>query len=286
MYDLARTLLTISCTDCASIPKVPNAGTIVVEDGQPWQLMHNGLKVAAGAYHGDWMAHIIRSLRGHHEPQEELVYSEIIRRAKHNSLIVELGSFWSYYSMWFVKDVPGSTAVCVEPDGFNLTVGVRNAAANELANRLRFINAAIGDSSRPISLECETERVTKTIKCLDMKALIDTINGQSIEVLHIDAQGAELGFLTSMRGGGQLANYVRFAVISTHHHSISGSTTTHSDCISILRQLGAHVLVEHSVEESFSGDGLIVASFQEIDSRFKMPKISKNSADKNLWLER
>ena len=69
--ELRRATMTISCRDAEAIPKVPNAGAVEVLDGTPVQIMHNGLKVLYGGYHGDWMANIIHGLRGHHEPQEE-----------------------------------------------------------------------------------------------------------------------------------------------------------------------------------------------------------------------
>lgn len=74
-----RIEMTVGCHDCASIPKVMNAGQIVTERGERVQVMHNGLKVLAGGYHGDWMAEIITRLRGHHEPQEEMVFHEVLK---------------------------------------------------------------------------------------------------------------------------------------------------------------------------------------------------------------
>jgi hypothetical protein len=58
---------------------------------------------------------------------------------------------------------------------------------------------------------------------------------------------------------------VRFAVVSTHHHVISGDPLTHQRCLDLLRDAGGHVIVEHTVAESYSGDGLIVVSFDDRD---------------------
>jgi hypothetical protein len=65
-----RTRKTISCKDSEYIPKVTNAGEIF--DG--FQIMHNGLKIVNGCYHGDWMSYIIQECKGHHEPQEEKAF--------------------------------------------------------------------------------------------------------------------------------------------------------------------------------------------------------------------
>ena len=40
-----KAIETISCNDCDNIPKVLNAGEIVVENGIEYQVMHNGLKI-------------------------------------------------------------------------------------------------------------------------------------------------------------------------------------------------------------------------------------------------
>jgi hypothetical protein len=100
--------------------------------------------------------------------------------------------------------------------------------------------------------------------------------------LHIDAQGAELPFLESLGDNG-LYRQVRFVVVSTHHESISGSPKTHEECLEAIQQLGGCILEEHSIEESFSGDGLIVASFDAKDRDICFPKISKNEPTKSLF---
>jgi FkbM family methyltransferase len=72
-------------------------------------------------------------------------------------------------------------------------------------------------------------------------------------------------------------------VVSTHHASISGSPTTHQDCLRQLERLGATILCEHTVEESFSGDGLIAASFLPADATIVLPAISRNEPRESLF---
>ncbi|MBZ9604722.1 FkbM family methyltransferase [Phyllobacterium chamaecytisi] len=282
---LGRTLMTINCTDAETIRKVSDAGTIIETSGGPVQIMHNGLKVVAGGYYGDWMAHVIRALRGHHEPQEELIFDSIVRFSRHNSLVVELGAFWAYYSLWYLKDVPGSRAICVEPDSLNLQVGQKNASLNSLQNRVDFHNAWIGGTyADQLTFRAESKKQDVTLPCFDMDHLVTLCNDDVIEVLHLDVQGAELAFLESMHSAVS-RNLVRFLVVSTHHSSISGSKTTHKDCVAAVTRLGGTIFVEHDVQESFSGDGLIVASFFEQDARLKFPEISRNTARNSLFPE-
>jgi len=86
-------------------------------------------------------------------------------------------------------------------------------------------------------------------------------------------------------------------VVSTHHQSVfsayqkssTGATTTHEDCVRALQSLGAKVFVDHNVYESFSGDGLIVASFAAEDRSIVLPAISRNVHERSLfsgWISR
>src|SRR5690349_9262709 len=95
-----RIEMTVGCRDSDPIPKVPDAGEIRMENGQQVQIMHNGIRVISGGYHGEWMSEIISRLAGHHEPQEELVFHEILKHVGTKATMVELGGFWSYYSLW------------------------------------------------------------------------------------------------------------------------------------------------------------------------------------------
>lgn len=122
MNILQRTLMTITCRDSDHIPKVANAGRTVMWEGERVQIMHNGIKVVYGGYNGDWMAHIIRGLQGHHEPQEEAIFHTLLRYIRNRGLMIELGAYWGYYAQWFLHEIPESTAICIEPDPSNLVL--------------------------------------------------------------------------------------------------------------------------------------------------------------------
>jgi hypothetical protein len=108
-----------------------------------------------------------------------------------------------------------------------------------------------------------------------MDGLLDRIDSSPIELLHMDVQGAELPFIRSMPRAVE-AGLVRFVVVSTHDAAISGSATTHADCIRELEFCGGTILAEHGVAESYSGDGLIVAGFQSQDRGIRLPEVSRN----------
>ena len=259
-----RVQLTVSCRDADSVPKVPNAGQVIETPGGRVQIIHDGSRVMAGGYHGDWMIEVIKSLRGHHEPQEELLFHHLLQYVRPGTLVVELGCFWAYYTNWYLGAVPGSRAVCVEPNASHLEVGRRNIALN--GRVAEFINALVGEATGPGA---------SGLECLDMDGLLDRIDSSPIELLHMDVQGAELPFIRSMPRAVQ-AGLVRFVVVSTHDAAISGSATTHADCIRELEFCGGTILAEHGVAESYSGDGLIVAGFQSQDRGIRLPEVSRN----------
>jgi len=277
-----RIALTLSCRDSDAIPKVAAAGAILERDDGAVQVMHDGTLVRADGYCGGWMTEIIRRLRGHHEPQEELIFHHLLPHARPGSLIVELGAWWAYYTAWYLGAVPGAEAVCVEPDPAKLELGRANLAIN--GRTAEFINAALGGEYRPQFEFHRTGRAeTVTIESLDMPALAARLRGRPVEMLHMDMQGCELAFLRSLRRCG---TPVRFVVASTHHELISGSATTHADCLAELRGQGAMILAEHDVLESYSGDGLIVASFCRDDASLPLPPLSRHRGRNPLWQPR
>ncbi len=143
-----RIELTVAVRDTDAIPKVANAGEVIVRDGEHLQVMHNGVVVSEGRYHGAWMTEVIRQLRGHHEPQEELAFHTVLERlargspASQSPTIVELGSFWAYYSIWAKHRIPSARLILLEPDPSNLAVGRRNLELNGMDGT--FVQAAIG----------------------------------------------------------------------------------------------------------------------------------------------
>jgi len=265
-----RIAMTVSCTDTDTIPKVEGAGMFTSTGNTYIQTMHDGTKVKAGGYEGWWMAAIITRLKGHHEPQEELLFHHVLNYVARESLIVELGSNWAYYSNWYLGKISGSTAVCVEPDLASLELGKFNMALNH--REARWLQAFIGGEE--ILAADQPYSPTAAVPQLNMPALSRELGYAPIEVLHVDIQGAETSLLDSFFLQEKRSN-VRFIVISTHHELISGSITTHQDCLKKLRKLGADILAEHSIEESYSGDGLIVASFNPADANKVFPAMSR-----------
>jgi FkbM family methyltransferase len=275
----ARLVMTVSCQDTDVIPKAPGAGSVV----EGVQIMHNGVRVVENCYYGEWMTELIRRLQGHHEPQEELVFHEVVERLARTSdspVILELGSFWAYYSAWFLKRIPSGQAFLVEPDPNNLAVGQRNFALNGMEGV--FLQAAVGaGATPPEGFWCESDDLERRVPREGLASLLDRFNLEKVDIVLADVQGAETPLL---EGAESIlsAGRVRFLIVSTHHHSISGDPLTHQRCLELLQSVGAHIIAEHSVAESYSGDGLIAVSFERQDRDLQVP-VSRARPEESLF---
>lgn len=272
-----RIELAVSCRDTDVIPKVADAG--VVRDGT--QVMHNGVLVEEDGYQGAWMTEIIRRLRGHHEPQEELAFHAVLERLAATSpaspVVLELGAWWAYYSLWALHRLPAARSFCVEPDPAYLEQGRRNFALN--GREATFHHAAVGSGPQPPQpFLCESDGLQHDVPFEGLGSLLDRFGLDRADLVLVDIQGAETPMLDGARDLLR-AGRVRFMVISTHHHRISGDPLTHDRCLMLLRELGAHVIVEHTVAESFTGDGLIVVSFDDRDRDLRVITSHCRAAD-------
>jgi FkbM family methyltransferase len=275
-----RVEMTAGCHDCDLIPKVENAGQIVIERGERVQIMHNGLRVVAGEYFGDWMAEVIARLRGHHEPQEELVFYEVLKQLPDKATMIELGGFWSYYSLWFLHDRAGKRrSIVVEPDPHNLEVGRRNAQLN--GQSIEFIQAMVG-AERTAERSFETGRGLIGIPQITVPDLLEERGIAQIDLLHCDTQGAETDVLRSCLGLFR-DRRIRFCIVSTHSHHISGDPLTHQQCLGLIKDAGGQILAEHDVYESFSGDGLIAAHFGDRLVSWTSPGLTYNRYSTSLF---
>jgi FkbM family methyltransferase len=266
-YEERRIAITTAVRDTDRIPKVPSAGSVEQRDGTRVQVMHNGVVIEEGCYYPDWTTEIIRELRGHHEPQEEVAFHVLVERLCEEGgapVMLELGSFWAYYSLWLKHAVPETRCLLVEPDPEHLEVGRRNFALNGVSGE--FIHAAVGRRhNHRVRLVLESDGIAHRVRGVTVDGLLAEHRIERLDVLLIDVQGAELDALRGARGAIR-ERRIRFLVISTHHHSHSGDPLMHQRCLRFAKDAGAHVIAEHSVQESCSGDGLIVASLDPRDA--------------------
>jgi hypothetical protein len=225
--------------------------------------MHNGVRVVVDGYYGAWMTRLIELCSGHHEPQEERIFHEVVSRLPVGGTMLELGGFWAYYSIWFLRAAHGRSAILVEPDPAHIQGFLRKEPG----------------AVRPFPTE---ESGTLELRCVDLCALLAERGIERLTILHCDAQGVELSVL-EQAAPLLLTRRVDWLFVSTHHHAISGDPLTHQRCLTLLRSLGAQIEVEHDVQESFSGDGLICARLAAAPAGWRAPQISYNRTSESLF---
>jgi hypothetical protein len=218
----------------AMIPRVAGAGDCI--DGII--TMHNGLKVYDQSYYGRF-SEILKLNGGVHEPSEEYVFGKIIERYRGKSpVMVELGSYWAFYSMWMKLIAPDSETICIDVDSNCLEVGLNHYDLNGFGGT--FITERIGSSGIPV-------------------------DGR-IDLLHCDIQGDEVEMLRSESSRFNRSD-IDYVFISTH--SMKG----HHQCTDLLNQYGYHIIAEVDFQRTFCEDGIIVASSPLLEPvRFELPR--------------
>ena len=226
----------VDCSDNKLIKRHPKAGEI--KNGK--QLMHNGIAVTLGGYYGAAIAQMLSLNKGVHEPQEEYAFQEVLKNIKEGATMVEYGSYWSFYSIWFQKKIKNAHTFLVEPDIFNMQYGINNFKINNVKGN--FYNAFIGKISG-------VENGTPII-CTDNYVATNKI--EFIDILHSDIQGFEYDMLL---GSAQTIkqNKIGYIFISTHGNDV------HCKCLQFLEQHNFKILCSADEFETYSLDGLIVA---------------------------
>lgn len=241
----------LQSSDLKLIPTVDNAGQIV----RGKQVMHNGLKVYIGSYYGPEFTKMFILSKGIHEPQEERIFMEVLKGLPPGALMIELGSFWSFYSMWFNKEIPGAVNIMVEPDSFNIGQGKRNFRLNKMKGE--FIRSYVGRAYN------EKENI------LSIDKLVQEKNIGFIHILHSDIQGYEYEMLMGAENTIN-ENKIGYLFISTHSNEI------HQNCLAFLEQKKYIIISSINLDETFSEDGLIVARHQQFKGIDLIPVSKKN----------
>lgn len=272
--DDLRVRLAVACRDCDGIPKVEDAGCVRSSPDGDYQVMHNGIRVFCDTHYGPYNVEVIRRLRGHHEPQEEAVFHRVLTQLPADAVMLELGSFWAYYSLWFLKRIPDGRAILVEPVPAALRAGQRNFALNGMTGR--FVHAAVGDRVAPESRVTLWEGMDVDVECTTVDDLVRRFELPRIDLLHVDIQGHEVGMLHGAADalGRRLIGWI---FISTHGENI------HQRCLQLLRRAGYGIAVEHTPGESHSVDGLIVANRDPKTARLRVSRRRTWAGGRARW---
>lgn len=227
-----------NCPDYALLDKVSDAGKIMYGK----QYMHNGLRIYPDSYYGYAGTRLLIENKGVHEPQEELIFQDFLPCFKPGAVMLELGAYWGFYSMWFARNVKDARNYLLEPVPLNMEIGKDNFELNQLKGT--FIQGYAGE---------KYEMSTEGIPVYDMDSLAQKLNLKHIDLLHCDIQGFEIDYL---RGALSWLNEKKISVlfISTHSEQI------HSDCKNLLENAGYTIVADIPLAGSYSVDGLICAA--------------------------
>lgn len=233
-----RTALVLASGDNALIPRHASAGEI----RGTAQVMHNGLLVPTDGYYGKENTALLTANRGVHEPQEERVFAAVLEHVSPGSFMIELGSYWAFYSSWFLSAIANSRALLVEPDPACLAVGKRTLELNGLTDRAELMQAWVGRFPEPHPAGAHETTVD---------ALSQRLGHRRIHILHADVQSQETRMLRGC-GATLRRGLIDWFFISTH------SMHRHAYCKRFLLARGFVLVAEADLPESYSFDGLLV----------------------------
>jgi len=208
-------------------------------------VLHNGNIVPVdGPYaYYEGFSDILIINRGVHEPIEEYVFQEVIKRLSERPTMIELGAYWAHYSMWLKKERPEANVYLVEPDPHNLAVGRHNVRVN--GQQAEFIQAAVGRGQFEVDGFVSERKIAK------------------VDILHMDIQASEMEALVDSTTclAAKMIDYVFVSTHSEHlHQSVCAALAAH----------GYRIEVSENVElETTSADGLVVGSSPTVAPLFR-----------------
>jgi FkbM family methyltransferase len=222
------------------LPRDENAGTI--ENGNV--IMWNGVKIVDKCYYDDF-SKILELNKGCHEPSEEYLFDEVLKFMPNGATMIELGSYWAFYTISFAKKVANAINYCIEPDLNGLEIGKKNCEINNVY--AHFTQAFVGKGQ------------------LNITNFIKNNNINYIDLLHSDIQGYEHEMLDDIIPLLKTKS-INYIFISTHSNKL------HYNCLKILKEHKYRIIASADFEnETFCYDGIIVAC---PDNNMEVPYIS------------
>jgi hypothetical protein len=155
--------------------------------------------------------------------------------------MIELGSYWGFYSLWFARTIPSAQCFLVEPNASNL-----------LSGKINFRRAGLSAVFERAYAGREQGRAPDGTPVISVDAFCRRRRIAHVTLLHSDIQGAEADML---RGAASMLSDHRidYLFISTHENAL------HYECVDILKGHDYVVLASADCDETYSDDGVLVA---------------------------
>jgi hypothetical protein len=245
----------VECPDNDRIPRCADAGEL----SGSCITMHNGIRIRALSYYGAGILNLLIKNKGVHEPQEELAFQEVLTCLPPCAVMIELGAYWGFYSLWFASAVKNPTCYLIEPDPRNIESGKQNFKLN--GKKGVFYKAAAGDLATTL---------LRTGRLITLDAFCKRQQLSRIDILHADIQGAELAML---KGASSLLSErkIDYIFISSHSNSL------HYECLDYLTKYGYVVLCSADCDQTYSYDGLLVVKRGNLEHPEKISIALKKS---------
>ena len=233
----------------------------------------NGLKILSGLNTHPGSGDI------YNHSQEIEIFSKILNNIdnKNNPIMIEIGSFWSVWSLFFRQKYPSGKNILIELGKRQLYVGVRNFLNNNfdfeyyhggfnIESSGTFINKMSDIEYDPIldpginvdelilndlELNLKFKDLNLTGDNLDFNKIYKDNKLDIIDLLHMDIQGSELSLIRDIIeyiSNKKILNII----IATH------SVQIHQEIISILNTNNYEVIINQGYG-TIGGDGYIYA---------------------------
>lgn len=229
------------CPDNEKIQGHPDGGKIL----KNCQLMHNALKITLGSYYDYGNAVLLQENKGIHEPQEEYVFQEVLKTLPSEACMMELGSYWAFYSMWFAASIKKAKCIMIEPDPHKMNFGKLNFKLNKLTGTfdLAFVD--------------QYTNLKPSIPSYSVDHLFKKHKINFLHILHSDIQGFEYKMLQGALDSIN-ENKIGYIFISTHSNKL------HYQCKDFLEQHNFEIICSFDLDETYSWDGVLVGKHKAL----------------------
>lgn len=235
----------------------------------------NGTFLYRDTYYGEFID-ILALTGGIHEPIEEFAFQCILDDLQRNTrmpTMMELGSYWCFYSLWFLSVFKwdcrlvslemgereyadglrnlryncGDAKIWLNDDNTYATIYKKNKL-NLFDKNAPMVHHVRGRASDHDGIGDDGIR-NYTLETLCKETILDSM--PFVDILHVDIQADEYKVLSASRDF--LKTHVGYLVINTHTNEI------HASCLALLQACQFVVEGEVDLTETFSEDGIIVA---------------------------
>ncbi len=254
-----------ACPEFAMIPFHPLAGRIVGDK----QFFFDG-SFTTFPWATEEMHRHVEFTRGASEPQEILPFLEIMQVLPEDAVSLELGAGWGFYSIILGRRLPRAKMILVEAHPHLLEIARKNMRANGLSDRCIVIHGAASDrdgDTVSFSDDGYGSAISNDgpfrVPTVSVDAIMKRLGIPKVHILHMDVQGAEHRVLRGLKEA-LTRGAIDYLFVGTHSQAL------HLLCQQLLNALGYRTLLSLDMNESASGDGILVCARGDLDPRCRL----------------